>query len=350
VRWLVVAGLAAGAAPLFKQSGLAAALAIVVHLAITRRSWRPWPALAVSFATPGVIAALVLAAQGALGEAVFAVGGFNRAYFAVGDATWTRVDRALWNFLPLLPPLGGVLAACAVGLLCGATLRLRRRHRPRARSRSGPGLFLLWLAIGLYLACVGPGRRGHHLIPALPPLALVTVYPLYLLMGRRGLVRSMRPSAVCAAMVWMWALGMAGAASSAETAWCWHTKPHWYSLDRREPSACELHAAQIARLTTPSDTVYVWGWSPGTYRYACRLPASRFATLEKCGQVGAYADFILTGAQADVRRRLPRVFVISIGDYARLEAEKGDFSAWLDSHYRAVSTIAGVHVLVAMVT
>jgi hypothetical protein len=352
--WLLLAGLAAGTAPLFKQSGLAAALAMAVHLAWTQwrgrsRGWTPWLVGGAALLVPAALAAAVLAWQGALGEAVFAVAKFNRVYFAIGDATWNHVGRAMRAYGPTLAPLSGLLALVALGLLGGGYVRLARGWKSAGTpARPGAGLFLLWGVLAVYLACVGPGRQGHHLMPAVPALALLTLYPLHLLAGRRGWPKCLtaRPSAVCAVVVWSTVLGVSGAGSLAEASRCWRTKPHWYSLARSQPNECEQRAAVLLCLTRPTDTIYVWGWSPGTYRYTCRLPASRFATLEKSGQVRAYAQFIVDGAMADIRRHPPRAFVISAGDYGLVRGEPpSDFGAWVRTHYELVDTVAGMHIL-----
>ncbi len=48
----------------------------------------------------------------------------------------------------------------------------------------------------------------------------------------------------------------------------------------------------------------------------------------------------------DILRRPPRVFVVSLGDYAALSSDPpSEFGAWLRMHYRLISTIAGMHVL-----
>jgi 4-amino-4-deoxy-L-arabinose transferase-like glycosyltransferase len=342
--WLVLAGVAAGAAPLFKQSGLAAAAAIVLHLAWRYRGWKQWLIFGAALALPGILAMAVLAWQGALRDAIFAVLVFNRTYFAIGDATWVHVGRTLKVLWPVASPLAGVLALVALGLLGGVVVRATR-GRGRLRARPGVGLFVLWCVAALYFASVGPGRRSHHLMPALPALALLTLYPLHLLVARHGLRKSLarRPSVVCALVIWAGVLGVYALDHLSEASRCWQTKAHWYGLERAAPNECEQQGAALLRLTRPGDTIYVWGWSPGTYRYACRRPASRFATLEKCGQLGHYADFIRDGAIDDIQHQPPAAFVASLGDYAQLPArEIGD---WLRARYQLVETVAGMHIL-----
>lgn len=370
VRWLhtrrpanlLVAGLLAGAAPLFKQSGLAVTLACGLHLAWTQwclrrhagadsrrpRIWRPWATACVGWVIPPLAAALALAAQGALGEALFAVGRFNVAYFAVGDASWLRIDRALAVYRPVLAVLAPILAIATIGLLADIGLRLRGdTSRSDWLRRGYGGLFLMWFLMAAYLACVGPGRRGHHFMPALPALGLLALHPLHLLAGGRGLGARLtaRPVLAVVLVVWGYCILSVAAGGLREAERIWRSKPSWWAAYRLQPAPYQQQAADVVRRTKPSDTVYVWGWSPGTYRWAYRRPASRFATLEKCGQVGHHADFILTGAMADLRRAPPAVFVISPADHERLAGTVGRFGAWLNAHYTHVETVAGMRIL-----
>ena len=361
LRWLALCGLAAGTAPLFKQAGVAAVAACAAHMVWTQ--WhtrsvgcrpgarvRPWPAWLVAggtYAIPIALAGAVLAQQGALGEALFAVGRFNRAYFAVRDATWVRLDQAVMHYVPGLRLLAGSLVLAGCGLAWGWVSRIRSRAGA-VSPRRGSGLFLLWFLLAAYLALVGPGRRSYHLMPLLPPLALLTLYPLHLLAGRRGLQARLvaHPGAAVAVVVYGYVLALSLAGQSETLARCWHAKPAWWALRTTDVLPFELQAAAIDRLARADDTIYVWGWSPGTYRYARRLPASRYATFEKLGQVASYANFIFERGTADLRERPPRVIVISLPDYAGLvDPPASPFGAWLAAHYELVSTVGGMHLL-----
>lgn len=357
MAWLVVGGLAAGAAPLFKQSGAAAGLACAAHLLWTvfrnrgeRAALRkPLLVAAGAFVVAPLAAAVVLLWHGALGEAWFAVGEFNQAYFAIDDATWIHMGRALKAYRESLPPLFEMLFVVALG--AGAALFDRWRRRQRAvgdGGRVGVGVLWLWFGLSAYSAFVGPGRQGHHLMPVLPSLGLLALYPIGWLVGQRGLVERMvaRPSTVCAVVIFG-ALAANLAAGSAELAsQCWKTKTHWLGLQPIEPTGEQRRATEIKRLSKPDETIYVWGWSPGTYRHAYRLCASRYSTIEKVGQVGAHAQFIIDGAIADIRGNPPAVFVVSEGDWAAMRgAARSEFSRWLGREYEDRGVIGGMHVM-----
>jgi hypothetical protein len=369
-RWLILCGLAGGAAPWFKQSGAAALAACAVHMA-----WRGWrdrtrgrgPRALEVGAVPGRLAAVglvggasaaapslaVLAglwATGSVGEALFAVGRFNKAYFVTGDATWFA-PKAMGVFLPDLAVIAGLLAFAAIGLIAIAAGAVRghlSRRDPADHTVETAALFLMWFVAALWLAAMAPGRRSHHLMPALPPVGLLALLPFALLAKQRPLAAALiaRPSAAVLAVLFVTALGNVGVESLREVNAIWRQKPTWYSTQRIVPRGPQLRARAIRRLAPRARSMYVWGWSPGTYRFALLPCPSRYATIEKVGQVGQPAQFIVEGAVADLRRTPADVFVISTGDYAALAEPADAFGAWLDSEYEDREVVDGMHILV----
>ena len=358
-KWLVLAGLAAGAAPLFKQSGLAVTVAGALHLAWVQwrtptdggqglthpRGWKPWLVVGLAAAIAPGAAVITLAAQGALADAVFAVVTFNRAYFAIDDASWVRLDYAWRIYRPILAVWSPVFGLAALGLMAGLLMRWRRGQRFAftGRPRRGVGLLVMWFVLAAYLAWVGPGRRGYHFVPALAPLVLLALYPLHLLVARRGLRTGVagRAGKAVAIIVGSYLLITVAAGGLGEAARCWATKPHWYALRRQSPAPYEVLAAEIAQRTDAADRIYVWGWNPSVYRYALRLPASRHATLEKVGHVGAHAAFIQERVAADLQRDPPKSIVISSYDRERLDPA---LASWLAARYERACTAADMDV------
>lgn len=353
--WFLGAGLAAGAAPVFKQSGVGFAAAAIVTLCWTalrgRPAERPPRGALVRFAAglacgPGC-AALALAVPGALGEAWHAVVTFNQAYFAVQDATWFRLGAALRVYTPLISQLTGLTVAAAVGVACLVTRPPPGAPAEATARRTRGMLLLLWFAIAAYLACVGPGRRGHHFLPAVPPLVLLACVPLQRLVAPVGVLAAMMRRSGIIIVLLLYAVITGGALSAAvrELDRAWGAKASVFSLDWRAPPAHEAQAAEIRRRSAPDATLYVWGWSPGTYRFAYRRCPSRFATLEKLGQVGEHAAFIRAGAIVDIQRQPPQLFVISPGDLAALPAAQPPFAAWLARHYVQSIDVGGMAIL-----
>ncbi len=360
--WLFLAGLLAGAAPWFKQSGLAGAGAIAAHLLwqqlqLMRRGealrlptlLAPLLVAAAGFMVVPLVAGARLAADGALGEFWYAVGPFNRAYFAIGDATYTRLDRVLPVYWNVLVPLRWLFAAMAIGLAWALWGRFRPGRRAAdEQPRTYVELLWLWFLFAAYLACVGPGRQGHHFLPVLPPLGLLTLYPLHRLAGPRGLAAALvaRPTTAGALVLYLAALAALLATNLTELGRCWQQKPHPWSLTYAETPGYMVQADTIRQLTKPDDLIYVWGWSPGTYRYAYRPCPSRYATFEKVGQLGQHARFILDAAVADLRRRPPEVFVISDNDlHGVVTPPRTDFGDWLAGNYTDQGLIGGMHIL-----
>ncbi|MBU0638569.1 MAG: glycosyltransferase family 39 protein [Planctomycetes bacterium] len=360
-RWLALAGLVAGAAPLFKQSGLGAAGACGLHLLWlqlrARRAatppdapgglWKQWAVAGGGFVMLPLLAAALLAAQGALGEAWFAVVTFNRAYFEVHDATFFRVGGALGVYRPTLEPLTPLLILAGTGLVLGLH-RWGRAGVSAVAGRHDVGLFVLWLLLSLYLVCIVPGRQAYHLAPLLPPLGLLALYPLDFLAGQHGLFQRLtrRGWATLALVIYAYLLCGVAADSGAIVLQRWQKKPHWYALHLRDPTGDQRRAAEIIRLTAPTDTIYVWGWSPGTYRYAYRACPSRFATIEKVGHVGERARFIADGALADIRRSPPKAVVIPPRDVEwMLSGPRREFALWLVENYERATSVDGMDIL-----
>jgi hypothetical protein len=86
---------------------------------------------------------------------------------------------------------------------------------------------------------------------------------------------------------------------------------------------------------------------PGVYLRSRRLNATRFTTLEKVGQVGAQAWFIVDEVEAKLRAAPPAALVISAGDYLWMKEGVDRFgrrsaftlAPWIDEHYRRVQEI-----------
>ncbi len=370
---LLFSGVSAGAAPIFKQSGLAAAAVCTLHLAWSlgasqqqdrkavavggaplqtiRRSRLTLAALwLVGLSLPGVQAAMALAAQGVLADAIFATSRFNRAYFAIDDATWLRMDRALLVAWPALAPLLPWFMLAAAGCAWLAT----RKQSGRPSSRDAACLLGGWLLLAGYLALVGPGRRGYHFVPLLPPLALLAVAPLRSLLAgfdadaagawARALVARPARLALLIALTY-------GALRYHVPCWplytrAWAEKPAWHALSRRLPTPGEAQAAVIRALSTPADRIYVVGWSPATYRHAYRLPATRFTTFEKLGQLGPHAEFIATEAWRELAARPPAILVISREDHERMcRADVAGRARWLAENYTLHAVVAGMELL-----
>lgn len=390
--WLVTAGLLLGVAPWCKQSGLGAIVACGLHLLFAVRSGRiaSLATLVVGLCLPTLVFAAILARQGALGEAWYAVVQFNRLYFDIGDAGWhgfritadsigPHLSPLLWYFL-----LAGVAAAAGIVRVgCAARRRAENREthlaakspssaaadsrnsRTDTRFRGATALFAVWLLVNLFLVAIGVGRLAYHLMVILPPLALLAVQGLAVVVGiaRRDegatnfaarLVCSPRSTAVAT-------LGLAIAVSAAADSvreglrFSAGSPPRngasiaggsWIEAASFVPHGFAAQAGLIQRLAGPNDTIYVWGWSPGSYRYAYRRSASRFATIEKVGQLRGRARFLLDEVTATLRRNPPAVFLISPNDVdGLLQPPRDEFAEWFESTYDRVELVNGMWIM-----
>ncbi len=360
-RWLLVCGFCAGLAPLFKQSGMAALFAILPHFVwrLCHRRRGPRVAIALRAGSALLVAGLLpiiamtawLAARGALSEAVFAVVTFNRAYFLASEAGWGSVP---WSTVfEAVAPLRFVYVLAALGMIATilATVRAdpttpapREKAAPTPEPRPPtckPQLRLeaivilgLWHTLAVLIALGGAGRLAYHLAPALPSLLILSALPLAAIWGERGLMERLlaRPTsflAIAATWACFWPLS----ADQAEL-----LSRDWSQRARLEPEQAQ---AEIIRANSePSDGLFVWGWSPGTYRFAERASPTRFATNEKVGQVGAGAQFTIDEAVATLMETPPEIFVVSTTDWAN--DPRPAFFEWVSAHYQELSESEGM--------
>lgn len=404
--WLAIAGFTAGTAPLFKQAGAAAGAACVIGLTMDvwlaarrerqarltasardvrqsaiRQSCADIAWFAVAALVPPFTAIVALWNQGALAAAYFAVAEFNRAYFAVHDASWVNLGGATKLFwVTAIVPLSWPLSMIALGAAFSVMILLRGKRAeanpdlsipeaaatshsiPNARltalAASGPGIqpdarnvatLAIWGALAYYLATVGPGRQAYHFAPALPAIGLLALWPMRMLITQNSLRNTLarRPSAAATIVIYFTGYASLVMSTLAAAQLAWEEKPHWYALQRATPTGYERQADVIRQLCPPDETIYVWGWDPGAYRFAYRRVASRFATLEKGSHVGELARFILDGAMHDLREHPPRLFMIAERDWAGLRAgPDADFAKWIGEQYREIAVIDGMIIFI----
>lgn len=349
-RWLLLAGLAAGTGPWFKQSGIAAASVCGLHLlwmlARRRASVRSVACFLAGCAAPSAVAVVVLAMQGVVSEWWYAVVGFNRLYFEVRDAAWLPSLRT-WRYLeqPLAPLMSFALLAL-VGLLMMLGPH-RNPERSRADRPTGFMLIPVWTIAAGYLVAVSGGVLAYHLSPLLPPLTLAALAVI----GNAGeapfsqvILRRPSTAVLFALLAGVSIDALRDSISLARTAW--NARSPGLSLEWRDPPEFVEQAAYIRAHTGPSDTIYVWGWDPGLYRYAQRRCCSRFATLEKVSQVAPRGEFLLEAAVFDIQTRRPAMFIISAGDHDRLpQGRTRDFADWLAANYEITTEIRGMRML-----
>lgn len=355
----LLAGVLCGAAFMFKQVGLAAWGALGLHVIVCgfvgRISWRAALARCLALACGlllicGVVCA-ILAARGALYAGLFATFGFNAAYFADGDSNLAGDDAALrifWNNLAPVLRLPLLLALSA--LLYASLWPFRPRTAPTIESRGGVPLILpllfVWCLVAIWGATISPGHYRHYLIPALPPLLLITGYIVHIVKSEAGLLRGLarRGWALVALVVaGYFSMDAFNRAVASFERVVTARELHWCSgrfLLRQ--SDWEVVGETLAQLTKPDDRVWCDGYAPTAYLTARRINACRFPTTEKLQQVGDRATFIRVELESCLATDPPAIIGIVGGVAAALDprdiqtdSQRGRFRLWLATFLKA---------------
>ena len=334
-RWWswYLAGVCCGCAALYKQVGLAGWGAFGLHtilLVILRDlSWgeglKRCFLLLGGMLTSVAAAAAVILLQGAGDEAIFAIFGFNRAYFELGRSSWTELDlndymlRQHMSQALLLPLL------MAIAALIHSTLwALRPLYRPadieNQLKKLEPHcprymlLFFIWYAISYYGAMVSPHYFRHYLLPTFPPLMLMAGYLIHILRSEICLTKRFQQriwvTACFVAMAYFAAEGLKWHKESLSEVWV-------YRYIQEKKAEWETIGDEVARLCDPEDRIQCLGYLPGVYLRARRINASRYATTEKIGQVPGTPE--CERIRNELREQLeadpPTLLVMSDGDY-----------------------------------
>jgi hypothetical protein len=251
-------------------------------------------------------------------------------------------------YAPFLWPLA---LPAAVAVLIAMLLRKSPRaldgEQHARRSDIRPVLWV-WLLVTFYLVCVGVGRLAYHLMPLLPPLGLLLLSPLGRIAAAYGLGRAVvrHPSAGGLLVLTIGAAFHVALTGWSDARQCAARRPAHAGWLPVSPPQYMQQAAEIHRWCSPGESVYVWGWSPGTYRFAYRNNACRFATLEKMGHLGDGALFIIDEVMHKLRRVPPAVLAISPNDLHVIRTELNHpLHSWINERYAAGDEIGGMTFL-----
>ncbi len=356
IFWLVATGAILGFSPWCKQSGVGALAAVCMHCAffsgvsLRNRTVRLFIILlGVLLTQLGAIGLLCI--DGAVSEAFFAIFRFNRFYFEIGDASWTNLRGALWAYRDSLPPLRAIGGFAAAFSLFAAIRAAFSKPEPQdaAPPRELLSLSWIWLLVAGYFAMVGVGRLSYHLMPVLQPLGLILVALLARFAGSAGLVHGIlrRPSLAAYVVLTLAAVWKCASFGFRDAGQCAARRPVGAGWLPMTPPQYARQSTEIQRWCGPGETLYVWGWSPGTYRFSYRVNACRFATLEKMGQLGERVRFIQDEVRRVLRERQPAVIAISESDLAGMRGaiEKDEFARWVVEGYEDRGEIEGMHIL-----
>jgi Dolichyl-phosphate-mannose-protein mannosyltransferase len=253
----LIAGAMAACAVLYKyQAGLVLVAMCVLALERPRSALARVAVWAFGFLVPLGAFAVYFRAHGALADAEFWGLEFNRHYLAEGPPL-------LWSLGRLGAQLGGVVLPAVVLYACGmATLLRVIRRAPELTDDLPAHRAFVTTWAGLSLLAVGLGGRffGHYFLQAELPLSVAAARPALRFFERAprlfaGLVLGPTVFFACASLL------------PAREPGAW--------LD--SPQADYLAIGQaIQRVSTPGDTIWVWGNAPKIYFTAERRAGVRF--------------------------------------------------------------------------
>ena len=254
--WLA-AGVLAGTAALFKQTGLLLLPALALWAASIRGGWRQigrrWLALAAGCATPLLLTASFFAVQGALPDlwrdAVWVnLNNYPRASYSA----LLRVNLVNLRAFPLL--WLGLLPAL---FFCPPSLR---------RSPAGHAATLLWLALLAGLLPLLHRFYGHYVLQALPPAAVLAAAGLAAL-WRRLVTRPWPLRALALA-------GLLAVALIDLPAW-----PRYLAYTQRLVERQQAAAGAVQTLSQPGQPILAITAASQFYFLSDRPPASRWTYL-----------------------------------------------------------------------
>jgi hypothetical protein len=344
-RAALVCGVLVGAAALLKLVALVwLPMAWMWAAPAARRDGRRALAVLGGVALPFVIAALVLAARGALGDAVTATLVYPRAY-AAEIASRTNFAAAVARGVERL------VRGAPVLLVLAATAGVSA-WRARAASGTIPQHVVralgAWLALAAFGVATQMQMAGYHLFLLVPPLVLLAgfgaSYWARALARAWGAARSGQASGASKCI----ALGLVLAVPVALEAQLWlrHYAPHVARLAGRIGDDTFLAAlggpgprwreardiahrildASAAANPPHEKTIFVWGLAPAIYALADCRPATRFAFHQTFFVEGAplatrFPNVLHRRAElvATFERHPPTWVVIVHGDRSGLE-------------------------------
>ena len=324
----LLAGVFVGLATCFKQVAAADALLFVLLFPLLAEGERR-VGRALRFAAWAALGGLAVwlpllawfHARGGLEALVEAVFLHNLAY-ASGLSVSERLGSLWMNGAALWGAASGAFA------LAGAGLFLLLRGAARWR-----GIYLAgWLLAGAVGASASGYYFVHYFQQLLPPLAVAAAagaQGLYSLAGWRHVPGALRAAALAA---------IALAAPVLHTVPLWRLSPA-AAMERMYPgNPFEVMpglAAEVASLTTPDDTVFVYGAEPEILFDARRRSASRYIYLFPL--FGRYADAVERQRRVieEIRRAEPAVIVAIPNALFFGPDARQDLTEWLAGYIAA---------------
>ena len=310
---LVAAGLAAGAAPMVKQSAFDGAVVVVVVLLATPRVHRPLALTIAALATPGLVAL----AHGLLtgpADWWYAVVGYHTATESVVRGDHGAQLRA---FLHSLGPLRDLYALLAVATFAGLA----------ARRRLPTVIIAAWLAAVLVGVAGGGLFHPHYWIALIAPGVVIAAV---------GITSLTRPALRLA-------LAVAGAGTIVAPLGAYTTTSPRQVSQRTSADTRILDAPAVGRAleqaSRSGDRVLALWANASVYWYTDRVPASRYLWHRNLELIPGAVPTIV----AEVTGPTPPA-AIAVYQPPRSLDRTGAIERAIATRYTLVATIAGVPV------
>ncbi|MDP8224153.1 MAG: glycosyltransferase family 39 protein [Candidatus Lernaella stagnicola] len=237
---------------------------------------------------PIVFAALFFAARGQLGSLWNSLHPGAAVSYMSSEAAiflWERMRVTggdfLWQFLPVVPMIGALIAAFAVPLV----------DKPKASQILGYRLIAVWLVAAFAAVVVGTKFFDHYFILLTPPLAAGAGIGVWALAFRTkwpravGVVLIVVTIALVAfAFRWEWRIATKAAVDRVKIGrlqWKEDGDYFWFRSNLPRYMSWSHWLERVGRCTrentTPADGIYVWDYEPGIYWFADRrAPTKHF--------------------------------------------------------------------------
>lgn len=330
-KWCFAAGVAAGAASLFKPPGLApyaAQTALLVFLAARGRLSPRRAATAVAAGAAGVVAAWLPAVayfgwHGGLAQMLDGALLYNLEY---GTASQPPVWESLLRIGPRLQPLSTLVVGTAI-LVAAITVTglapavpLRGGARAGAEGPPGPSasaaiLILMWVLFDLIGAVAGGRNYSHYYLPLAASLSAAAGLALWVLLPPKPLpARRLRVASLGALLL---------AAPAFEAAMDTNRLIRIVGGGSRVDRIWEGAAAHLKEAGEPGQTLFTWNFVPALYletgmRSPIRLASAQYLS-DSPQSARRFGPEIITGLTAS-----PPAFLVDGGPPPEGPSEAGE--------------------------
>ena len=345
-RYWVLAGAMVGVSFVFKQTGVAALVAIVLHqILLTFRSrpltveaLQPLGLILLGWFSSFTLAVIGLLFTGDLKWAWDAVVLFVLRYAAARPGPlptpelFGLPDHLHTLALPLILAAGGVVYVLFHLLRFGfnatiqgaASSNLRESQSrsigtPQRRDQFGVvGLLVCWFLVAAFLVFTGPTRAYHYVPTALTPLLLLATYTIELLIQQRAEQTRLPPYALrYVAVIWFVYMGYTPLKHQLHQL----NTGIYMRTEQEGPFGDETVVDFIVAQTEKDDRIFLWHYLPRIY-WATRRPCgSRFHSMLNVSQLGREGQYIIDDILLSFRAEPPKLVTLS---YRRAQALRDD--------------------------